>query len=279
MLEGSCLCGDVAWRVNGPVSPVESCHCSRCRKSSGSAFLPMLAVKPRDFRFLRGEDRVQVFRLPVLRRPPGYTRPFCSRCGSPVPLLDPAAPILEIPAGTIDGDPTPPAAIIESERRRTPLTGDTNFLFDDCPICRLLAEDGGGITLVEVGSGGSLAAALLGEGPAADRFVAGSFAAPRFEELRQLLNPLPRPWNPAAATAEKTTRLAEAAASRTGSLWMMAVGEVQEDEVGMRYVDVVLKRRDAPAEHQRVELRGTGEYSRVRLTTLLLDCLRRRLRR
>jgi hypothetical protein len=105
MLEGSCLCGDVAWRVDGPVSPVESCHCSRCRKSSGSAFLPMLAVRPRDFRFLRGEDRVQVFRLPVLRRPPGYTRPFCGRCGSPVPLLDPQALILEIPAGTLNGDP------------------------------------------------------------------------------------------------------------------------------------------------------------------------------
>jgi hypothetical protein len=42
--------------------------------------------------------------------------------------------------GSIDGDPTPPAAIIESERRRTPLTGGMSFLFDDCPICRMLAE-------------------------------------------------------------------------------------------------------------------------------------------
>jgi hypothetical protein len=65
----------------------------------------MLAVRPGDFRFLRGEDRVQVFRLPVLRRPPGYARTFCGRCGAPVPLLDPQAPILEIPAGTLDGDP------------------------------------------------------------------------------------------------------------------------------------------------------------------------------
>jgi hypothetical protein len=43
-------------------------------------------------------------------------------------------------SGTIDGDPTPPAAIIESERRRMPLTGDMDFFFDDCPICRMLAD-------------------------------------------------------------------------------------------------------------------------------------------
>jgi hypothetical protein len=44
--------------------------------------------------------------------------------------------------GMIDGDPTPPAAMIESERRRMPLTGGTSVLFDDCPICRMLAEGG-----------------------------------------------------------------------------------------------------------------------------------------
>jgi hypothetical protein len=44
--------------------------------------------------------------------------------------------------GTIDGDPTPPAAIIVSERQRTPLTGGFAPIDDDCPICRMLSEDG-----------------------------------------------------------------------------------------------------------------------------------------
>jgi nicotinamide-nucleotide amidase len=144
-------------------------------------------------------------------------------------------------------------------------------------VLRLVAKDGGAITLVEAGSGGSLAAALLGEGRDAKRLVAGALAAPRFEELRQLLDPLPRPWNPAASDAEKMTLLAEAGASRTGSLWAIAVGEVREDEAGNRYVDVVAKRRDAPVDHQRLKLRGSGEYARVRLITQLLDYLRRRL--
>jgi hypothetical protein len=46
--------------------------------------------------------------------------------------------------GSIDGDPTPPGAIIVSERQRTPLTGDFHILSDDCPICRMLAEDSEG---------------------------------------------------------------------------------------------------------------------------------------
>lgn len=146
-------------------------------------------------------------------------------------------------------------------------------------VLRLLAEDGGTITLVEVGSGGSLAAALLSEGHAADRLVAGGFAAPRFEEVRQLLGPLSSAWDSAATSADKTALLAAAAAARTHSRWVIAVGDVQEDEAGNRYVDVVSQRGDAPVDCKQVRLRGTGQYARVRLTTQLLDDLRRQLRR
>ena len=145
-------------------------------------------------------------------------------------------------------------------------------------VLRQLAADDVAITLVEAGSGGSLAAALLGEGDAADAAVAGVFAAPRFEQLRRMLEPLPRPWDPAAADADKSILLAQAAATRTKSDWVIAVGEVREDEAGHRFVDVVSKHRGAPADHQQIRLRGTGQYARVRLTTHLLDYLRRQLR-
>ena len=46
--------------------------------------------------------------------------------------------------GSIDGDLTPPAAMIMSERQRTPLTGNFSILDDDCPICRMLANDSEG---------------------------------------------------------------------------------------------------------------------------------------
>jgi hypothetical protein len=48
--------------------------------------------------------------------------------------------------GSIDGDPTPPATIIENERRRVPLVADGNHLDCDCPICRMEADGGNGPT-------------------------------------------------------------------------------------------------------------------------------------
>ncbi len=38
MLSGSCLCGGVKYEVSGGIQTVTNCHCSLCRKMSGSAF-------------------------------------------------------------------------------------------------------------------------------------------------------------------------------------------------------------------------------------------------
>ncbi len=32
---GGCLCGQVTYKINGPLRPVIACHCKQCRKSSG----------------------------------------------------------------------------------------------------------------------------------------------------------------------------------------------------------------------------------------------------
>lgn len=34
---GSCLCGEVAFEVEGPFDRFLNCHCSRCRKATGTA--------------------------------------------------------------------------------------------------------------------------------------------------------------------------------------------------------------------------------------------------
>lgn len=34
-LEGSCLCGQVRFRLSGELRPVSYCHCSQCRKTHG----------------------------------------------------------------------------------------------------------------------------------------------------------------------------------------------------------------------------------------------------
>jgi hypothetical protein len=105
MIRGSCLCGGVQFELVRATGPFELCHCNRCRKVSGSAFMAGIGVRREDFRFVRGQELVRSYDAPILDAPPAYRSTFCSRCGSPVP--DPAAlsDWFEIAAGLLDDDP------------------------------------------------------------------------------------------------------------------------------------------------------------------------------
>ena len=105
MIRGSCLCGAVRFEMDRVVGPFELCHCSRCRKSSGSGYLAGISVKASEFRFVQGQEHITVFELPVEEQPPGYRRPFCRFCGSPVPEPESHGAWREIPAGLLDDDP------------------------------------------------------------------------------------------------------------------------------------------------------------------------------
>ena len=105
MITGSCLCGGVRFEVAEAAGPFELCHCSRCRRASGSAFAAMLGVRTRDFRFVQGRDLVATYEAPLLEAPPPYRTSFCRRCGSPVPDPEPRAEWLEVPAGLLESDP------------------------------------------------------------------------------------------------------------------------------------------------------------------------------
>jgi hypothetical protein len=106
MVHGSCLCGGVRFEIDRAVGPFDLCHCSRCRKVSGSAYLTWLGVRREDFRFLQGEDLIITYELPVRESPPAYDTSFCRRCGSQVPNPSKTRdPWFEIPAGALDDDP------------------------------------------------------------------------------------------------------------------------------------------------------------------------------
>ena len=104
MYTGQCLCGAVAFEVAEIVGPFELCHCTRCRKSTGSAFAATVGAKANGFRIVTGKGAIKTFELPIVENPPAYKTCFCSVCGCPVPLLDPAAEWLEIPAGLFDSE-------------------------------------------------------------------------------------------------------------------------------------------------------------------------------
>ena len=99
-LTGSCLCGDVAFEVSGPVEGLCHCHCSMCRKSHGAAFVSFVRAAKRDFRWLRGADRMRRY-----ESSPGTFRSFCARCGSALPAAPEGVDGVFVPAGLFAEDP------------------------------------------------------------------------------------------------------------------------------------------------------------------------------
>jgi len=105
MLRGGCLCGAVRFEIDRAAGPFELCHCSRCRKVSGSAFMAGIGVRAAEFRLLAGAGAIRRYDAPILEAPPAYRVAFCTTCGSPVPDWPTDAAWLEIPAGLLDDDP------------------------------------------------------------------------------------------------------------------------------------------------------------------------------
>lgn len=93
---GSCLCGAVRYVVEGEINRFYLCHCSHCRKGSGSAHSANLFCSSGRLFWVGGESRVVTFTLPGTR----HVRSFCSVCGSALPSQDAQAVV--VPAGSLD---------------------------------------------------------------------------------------------------------------------------------------------------------------------------------
>jgi hypothetical protein len=99
---GSCLCGEVGYAISGSAGIFQYCHCSRCRKFTGSAHAANLFVRPNQFSWTQGQDFVGTFAPDNTKH---FATAFCKRCGSSLPWQNKSGTIVVIPAGTLDGDP------------------------------------------------------------------------------------------------------------------------------------------------------------------------------
>jgi len=101
MLHGSCLCGEVTFKIEGQPTDIYQCHCSLCRKTTGTACASLFLSAGRSFHWRSGKDNIQ---LHVTSS--GYRSVFCRTCGSRLPDANPEETTYWIPAGLID-DPEP----------------------------------------------------------------------------------------------------------------------------------------------------------------------------
>ena len=100
VLLGQCSCGSVGFSFSADSLLAYQCHCSICRKATGSAFSTTLMAPESSFVWTRGEERVSSY-----SKEGGYKVSFCSRCGSPVPNKFRNFPLYSVPAGSTDGQP------------------------------------------------------------------------------------------------------------------------------------------------------------------------------
>jgi hypothetical protein len=115
VLKGGCLCGAVTFEVSPPFEAMYHCHCSRCRKASGTGHATNIRTDAGRLRWLSGEALIGRFKLPGAKR---FGKWFCSQCGSPLPRVVAEANVAVIPAGSLEDlpDMTPASHIFWESR-------------------------------------------------------------------------------------------------------------------------------------------------------------------
>ncbi|WP_346838694.1 GFA family protein [Microbulbifer sp. SAOS-129_SWC] len=101
-IHGSCLCGTVEFEISPPFQRMVHCHCSRCRKGTGTGHATNLLVAPEQLTWLAGEASIARYDLPTAK---SFGKWFCRNCGSPLPRISRSGTVVVVPAGALDEMP------------------------------------------------------------------------------------------------------------------------------------------------------------------------------
>jgi hypothetical protein len=96
MTFGECNCGAIAFEIDAELSDVFVCHCSICRRFTGSNGIAVTLIDNSAIRWVRGEDQIASWKKPDA----DWQCSFCRVCGSPLPGSNDAARTF-VPVGLI----------------------------------------------------------------------------------------------------------------------------------------------------------------------------------
>ncbi len=77
MTTGTCLCGKIIFEVNDDITEATVCHCSICRKATGSAYGAYGGVPSENLIWTQGKDQLNEFKVTEVLK-----KYFCNTCGS-----------------------------------------------------------------------------------------------------------------------------------------------------------------------------------------------------
>jgi len=101
-VKGGCLCGRVQYQVRGPFDTFHLCHCSQCRRSTGTAHAANIFTTEDRLEWICGEELIKRF---IPDEADVIGKSFCSHCGSLVPYTSIHSGRLIIPAGSLNEHP------------------------------------------------------------------------------------------------------------------------------------------------------------------------------
>ena len=132
VLNGSCLCGAVTYRVRSPYLRFAHCYCTRCRKATGTGHATNLYVEPDHFEWTAGQESTVRYDLPSAK---SFATTFCKHCGSPIPHHTRSGKVMVIPAGSLDDAPglKPQYRIFWGSRAEWSCVDDTAPAYETLP--------------------------------------------------------------------------------------------------------------------------------------------------
>lgn len=132
-VQGSCLCGTVRYTIRGEAVRFYHCHCTRCRKATGTGHASNLIVAPADcITWTAGGDLLASYKVPEAER---FRTCFCPQCGSQMPRVVPELNVVVVPAGSLDTVPPlqPQARIFWDSRAPWSCSGDALPVYPEYP--------------------------------------------------------------------------------------------------------------------------------------------------
>lgn len=100
IMRGKCLCGKIEFEITGTAAKLYQCHCSLCRKQSGSASNASFIAAAENLRWISGQENISSY-----VKHSGFRSDFCGQCGSPVPNPLRNTAYVWVPAGLLDDYP------------------------------------------------------------------------------------------------------------------------------------------------------------------------------
>ena len=100
MLAGKCFCGAVHYAVADEFQYAMNCHCSNCRRTTGSAFKPFAGIEREKFAVTQGADGLLTYGSENTHDA------HCQKCGSFLYSVVRDGAWVHVAMGTLVDDPT-----------------------------------------------------------------------------------------------------------------------------------------------------------------------------